>query len=90
MMVSVGLKPPDEVNAEPSPTKTLSSSCSRPKRSVTELRGSWPMRAVPMMCAVEFGPSMSLPGPPGTSGTPVSAPLIEPGAASQIAASRCA
>ena len=76
MIVSVGLKPPEETKTDPSPTKTFSTSCSRPKRSVTDVRGSPPMRAVPMMCAVEFGPSSSLPGPPGTSGTAVSPELI--------------
>jgi hypothetical protein len=40
MILSVGLKPPDETKTEPSARTTLSSSCRRPQRSATERSGS--------------------------------------------------
>src|SRR5262249_26446615 len=91
MIVSVGLKPPDETNTEPSATYTFSSSCMRPQRSTTDVAGSLPIRAVPMMCAVDAGPAYGLPNPPLAS---ASAPTgsqpaaIAPGAAAQISPRR--
>ena len=67
MIVSVGLKPPDDTNTEPSAAYTFSSAWNRHHPSTTEVRGSSPMRAVPMMWAVDAGPARSLPNPPVSS-----------------------
>ena len=88
MIVRVGLNPPADANTDPSARNTFSTSWRRPNRSLTELAASRPIRAVPMMWAVEYGPLTSSPrGAGAASGASRVAELTEPDAASQIAAS---
>src|SRR3954466_12641762 len=90
LSVLLGLIPPDETNTEPSARNRLSTSCARPNASTTDLRGSSPMRAVPMMCAVAASPATEepiAPGAPDSMPSGTVCPLSAPGAAWQIAAS---
>ena len=90
MIVSDGLKPPADTNTEPSPRNRFSTWCARPKESTTERRASAPMRAVPMMCAVDASPASDEPsGPPVVPIVPSGTvcPESAPGAAWQMAAS---